>query len=327
MECRSKVQIIHTRYSASTAAELSPETTNHTATMCVYEGFKYTCGHTIYERRSTCWGWFWEKLHYVDCCYALVTCTGGMPPACETETYIKEMDMKCFKCQEEEIEAQRKRPREYQYPLADLPPTSSQFDMSLSDYTQGNYSPHDPPGFQAQQGMQYPQGPPVAASQQQTPLPSPAVRESRFNRGQSQNLGTKVMSPAAYLAQETAYHGNLSQSSNRGESKSRRRHSSQGPSSTSHRSQHSRPQRSRSQPRDGSRRESTSQDQRPHTQNQNGSRLPSRRESRSRDQRSHSQHRDGSRSRRRRGSTSRGERPPLSARGRPTYYNDPTPTR
>lgn len=295
--------------------------------MCTYEECKYTCGHTISKRLFTCWGWFWEKLHYVDCCYSLFVCTGGMPPFCEAKFFGKDMNSKCPECQKQDDEAKRNQPRVYQYPHTDSPPLSAQLDPDLNDYTRGNRSQYDTPAFQSQQGMQYPQDPPPAASRQLTPLPSPAIRESRFNRDQSSNLGTKVMSPAAFVAQETAYYGNLGESSNSGESSSRRRHSSQGPSSIPRPSKHTRQQRSRSQPRDGSRRESTSPEQRPSTQRRITSPQSSRRESRSRDQRSSSQHREGGRSRHRRGSTSRGERPPVSTRGRLTYYNDPTPVR
>ncbi|KAL2685363.1 hypothetical protein Neosp_006461 [[Neocosmospora] mangrovei] len=188
------------------------------------------------------------------------------------------MDRKCFKCHEEEIEEQRKKPREYQYPEG-VPHVFGKDDRTLSEYTMGNYAwdgssgSQAQQGFQSQQGMQYPQDPPAAGSQYQTPLPSPAVRES-FNRGQSQNLGTKVMSPGQFVVQDMAYHRNLGQSSTGDESRSRRRHASQGPSSAPPQSQHFRSERSRSRPRDGNRRDSTSQDQRSRTEHKNSSRLP-----------------------------------------------------
>ncbi|RSL56623.1 hypothetical protein CEP53_006751 [Fusarium sp. AF-6] len=145
--------------------------------MCIYDGFRYACGHTVYERRSTCWGWFWAKLHYINCCYPFLTCTGGVPPECEPTTHITDMEMKCFGCQEEDIKQQKKR--RVVYPLSDGLPTQP------VPSRQGSY------GLMSEPGMQYPTDPPVPASKRQAPQSSPAVRESQPNRGEGQNLGTK----------------------------------------------------------------------------------------------------------------------------------------
>lgn len=212
--------------------------------MCYYTKIRYTCGHCVFERRERCWGWVWTKLQRVDCCYACLTCTGGMPPACTIDTFTETMDRKCIECRDEEIEMQRRRATGV--PLTELPPDPVQEPSS----PQPSSSQPGPRGFMSQQGMEYPQDPPAVSplpSGQQVCLPSPAVRESRFDQGESRDLGTRILSPGRSLTSNfprttIEYHGHRSRSSNRGgdstssSSSSSRRNSSQGPASASHHS-------------------------------------------------------------------------------------------